>query len=142
MLLCSFLNYVRLDGLHEYEVVDLFAGKARISTLASMMGYRAAAYDIDHAKAKTKRKSIWRASRSVMDINSDAGFVCLDLNTSSLSPATNPNQPCRHINAVLYRQGSQSSSLSRASSRSSWLAWGPYARHGFQCQRAQPSVML
>ena len=75
MLFCTWLSYVSFDSGPEYDVVDFFAGKARISTLANLRGYHAAAYDIDFAKPKAKRISIWRASRSVMDINSDAGFA-------------------------------------------------------------------
>ena len=74
LLAITQLSYVTL-GSDEWDVLDFFAGRGRISTLGSALGYRCAAYDIERAPVK-KRKSIWRPGQSVMDMNSDAGFVC------------------------------------------------------------------
>ena len=76
-----------IDFGMEWDVLDFFAGKARISHIARAKGYKAAAFDVDLASAKRKRKSIWRASRSPMDINSDAGFLSHVCNTMTNTKA-------------------------------------------------------
>ncbi len=63
------------------QVIDLFSGKARISRLASWMGYRSRAFDLAYHPVrypqKRKRGAI---RRSCMDINGAAGLVTLCLN--------------------------------------------------------------
>ena len=52
------------------QVIEFFSGVGRIAALAKWVGYEAAAYDRDYAKAKCGR-------RSPMDLNSNAGLVLL-----------------------------------------------------------------
>ena len=56
-----------------YEFLDFFAGKARLAQLAEARGYRAEAYDKDFGELKARTTG----KRSSMDINSNAGMVCL-----------------------------------------------------------------
>ena len=77
LLFCSWLSYIPLPGEIQWEVLDFFAGEAKISKLASALGLQAAAFDICMAPPKRKRRSTWIPSRSVMDMNSDSGFLLL-----------------------------------------------------------------
>ena len=53
-----------------YQVIEFFAGVARIAKLAKASGWKAVAYDRDFGTAlKSKSK------RSPMDLNSNAGLV-------------------------------------------------------------------
>ena len=56
----------------EYVLLEFFSGVARIARLSSWMGYKSAAYDIEYDDTKSSR-----SGRSVMDLNSDAGYVYL-----------------------------------------------------------------
>ena len=58
-----------------WDVIDFFCGEGKISRHAILLGYKAAAFDINLAPPKKKRRSIWRPSPSPMDINSDVGFT-------------------------------------------------------------------
>lgn len=61
------------DGLH---VVELFAGVARISRLASWVGLKARAYDLTYLplrKPYGRKRGFIR--RKPMDINGSAGFA-------------------------------------------------------------------
>ena len=64
-----------------WDLLDLFAGKARISKLGARAGYVCAAYDIEHLKPSKSKvsKHSKRAQRPPMDICSDAGFAWLGL---------------------------------------------------------------
>lgn len=61
------------DGL---DLVEFFAGRARLSRLASWVGYKVRSYDINYEKvmgdAEFKRGKV---RRSPMDLNGAAGFV-------------------------------------------------------------------
>ena len=73
---CSCLTYVDYnDQRKAWDVLDFFCGQAKISKHTIILGYRAAAYDINLAPPKKKRRSIWRPSPSPMDFNSDVGFA-------------------------------------------------------------------
>ena len=75
LLCCTWLDFFDLR-VPEFDILDFFAGAANISKAAARAGLRAATYDIKLAAPKRRRKSVWRSSRSPMDINSDSGFVC------------------------------------------------------------------
>ena len=51
-----------------FEVIEYFAGSARISQLSEFIGLKTAAVDIDYSPAKFGK-------RSPMDLNSSAGLV-------------------------------------------------------------------
>ena len=57
----------------DYVLLEFFSGVARIARLSSWVGYKSAAYDIEYDDTKSSR-----SGRSVMDLNSDAGYMCLD----------------------------------------------------------------
>ena len=60
------------------DVLDFFAGRARISKLAKWMGLTAMAYDIGyHPVDPNKTRKRGRKRRSCMDWNGEAGFVPL-----------------------------------------------------------------
>lgn len=55
----------------EVEVMELFAGAARLSRLAKSLGFGVAAHDIQYDEMASKG----HAKRSAMDINESAGFT-------------------------------------------------------------------
>ena len=57
-----------------FQVLEYYAGVARIATLAKFLGLRSAAVDIEYGK-HNKPKS----ERPPMDINSDAGLMWLGI---------------------------------------------------------------
>ena len=65
----------------DLQVLELFAGVARVARVARRMGLRARAYDInfDHENKRRFRFSSHsnRRRRAFMDINGEAGFVFL-----------------------------------------------------------------
>ena len=69
VLLVSWMGVCADDG---FEVIEFFAGVARIATLAKLAGFKSCAYDRDFGKA-----SKMRGKRSPMDLNSNAGLVFL-----------------------------------------------------------------
>ena len=82
MLLVLLASWTQLPGdlaLQEgYQVIELFAGKRRISQLAHSTGLATSAHDImyDGAFDPKKRKGVHKA-KSSMDINESAGFLFL-----------------------------------------------------------------
>ena len=58
-----------------FQVLEFFAGVARVASLAKFMGYCSAAVDINYGKEHGTN----RGSRPPMDINSNAGLMCLGL---------------------------------------------------------------
>lgn len=65
VLLASWLEPAEL-GAGEYEVLDFFAGAARMARAARYVGLPAAAFDISYHRKK-----------EVFDMNSEAGFTQL-----------------------------------------------------------------
>ena len=63
VLLASWLEPLELHG-PEYEVLDFFAGAARMARASRFLGYPSAAFDISY-----------NAKREVFDMNSAAGFT-------------------------------------------------------------------
>ena len=64
------------SGSPEYEFLDFYAGKGRLSQMAHGVGYSAVGFDIDYAAARPGK-------RAPMDLNSNAGMVWLGLTTYS-----------------------------------------------------------
>lgn len=58
------------DGI---QVIEYFAGVARIASIAKWVGYRSAAFDRDFGKKNRSRKN--KSSRLPMDLNSNAGLA-------------------------------------------------------------------
>jgi len=70
-LACSWLQLPPPE--QEVQVLELFAGQARLTRLAKALGFGTAAHDIEFDKVA----SSGGADRSAMDINDCAGFVFL-----------------------------------------------------------------
>ena len=76
----SFLSVPTWDpiGNSQLDLVEFFAGRARVSRLAAWVGYKVRAYDIDfqtcNRPGEFKRG---RLRRSAMDLNGAAGFAFL-----------------------------------------------------------------
>ena len=73
VLLTSWLD-MPVQNKAPFQVLEYYAGVARIATLAKFLGLRSAAVDIEYGK-HNKPKS----ERPPMDINSDAGLMWLDI---------------------------------------------------------------
>ena len=75
--LASFLN-VPEWGSENYglDLVEFFSGRARLSRLASWVGYKVRSFDIDYCKVKGAAEfKRGKVRRSPMDLNGSAGFV-------------------------------------------------------------------
>ena len=83
IILLGHLSLVaELSNNPEHEILELFAGSARISRLARAAGMCAAAVDKAYCKSK----------HNGMDLNTSSGFLLLDLSWTYLSsPKTTPN---------------------------------------------------
>ena len=86
MLLVLMTSWLRLRAPdNRYDLLEFFAGSARIARLAKARGYSSVAvdllYDTTAPPPKTKRKACkgFKNSKSAMDINTSAGFVLLVL---------------------------------------------------------------
>lgn len=73
VLLTSWLD-MPVQNKAPFQVLEYYAGVARIATLAKFLGLRSAAVDIEYGK-HNKPKS----KRPPMDINSDAGLMWLGI---------------------------------------------------------------
>ena len=71
ILACSWLQLPPPE--QEVQVLELFAGQARLTRLAKSLGFGTAAHDIQFDKAASSGD----ADRSATDINESAGFVFL-----------------------------------------------------------------
>lgn len=64
----------------DLQVVELFAGVARISRLAAWLGLKSRAYDLTYLPIRNPYKQKrGKRCRSPMDLNGSAGFACLGL---------------------------------------------------------------
>ena len=63
--------------MKDLDWVEFFSGKARVSKLASWMGFDVGAYDLTYETAAGGRGDFKRGSlrRSPMDLNGAAGFA-------------------------------------------------------------------
>lgn len=80
LLVCaiSFLYTPESDKIANLDLVEFFSGKARVSRLASWLGYNVRAYDIDYEQPSTQGGfKRGKMSRSPMDMNGAAGLVYL-----------------------------------------------------------------
>ena len=80
VILVTFLSIPHWDAEsnENLDLCEFFAGKARVSKLASWVGYRVRAYDINFepptSPGEFKRGKL---PRSPMDLNGNAGMVIL-----------------------------------------------------------------
>ena len=65
-------------GRSGLELLEYFAGKARITKLAIRRGYRARAVDVVYTKPKPPNINSFDKPRGSMDFNGCAGFTPLD----------------------------------------------------------------
>lgn len=72
ILLVGHLSLLKLDDSNQYEVVEFYAGAARLARIAKSFGVNAAAMDIlfDPDSDNVKRNN-------AMDMNTSAGFLLL-----------------------------------------------------------------
>ena len=81
ILLILLASWIRLpedcDIQSGYQVIELFAGKKRISKLAKSIGLVTCAHDIMYDKNFNPKKKGVHPSKSCMDINEPAGFLFL-----------------------------------------------------------------
>jgi len=78
VILVAFLDVPLWESNQDLDVVELFAGVARISRLASWSGLRARAYDITYTPVRHPQKiKRGKFRRSPMDLNGAAGFAFL-----------------------------------------------------------------
>ena len=81
VLLTSWLPFTQSNSLASLDLVEFFAGVARISRLAACSGLHAARVDISydaeaqHVKGSQKRGSASKPGRSCMDLLSSPGFL-------------------------------------------------------------------
>ena len=71
---------VRLPWVSDrpYDVLDFYAGEARISRLATACGYHACAYDVRYdCPLEGESYHSGRSKRSAFDINGEGGFLLL-----------------------------------------------------------------
>ena len=66
MILCSFLKSFKFE--EKYELVDLFAGQARLTRLGRAAGMSAVALDLEYSPTNPR----------TFDLNEEPGFVLLD----------------------------------------------------------------
>ena len=85
MLIVVLTSYLQVptwdtEANSDLQVVELFAGVARIARLASWIGLNSRAFDIEYAPVSNPNKSKrGRLPRSPMDLNGSAGIVFLGL---------------------------------------------------------------
>ena len=80
VLLCSWMQCGILEGRKEWDLLEFFSGKGRVSTMGVKAGLRVASYEILRDEMSRPRRSVAKhhfPKRSFMDFNEDAGFVCL-----------------------------------------------------------------
>jgi len=65
------------DANSNLDVVEFFAGVARISRLAHWMGLRTKAYDIAYTPVNPEEVKRGKPRRSAMDLNGSAGLASL-----------------------------------------------------------------
>ena len=68
------------------DVIEYYAGAARVSRVATAVGFECRAFDIDFDKAPPGSESTHsgRCSRSAFDINGEGGFLFLGHFTSTV----------------------------------------------------------
>ena len=80
VLLLRLISWLDFFGLAEgWDILDFFAGRARVSKWGKKAGYKCAAYDVlyDQPQNETISKHSQLPRKSFMDINSEAGFASL-----------------------------------------------------------------
>lgn len=80
VILVTFLSVPQWDAEsnESLDLCEFFAGKARVSKLASWVGYRVRSYDINFEPPTNPREfKRGKLPRSPMDLNGNAGMVIL-----------------------------------------------------------------
>lgn len=69
--------WLELPELKNFEVLEFFSGRARVSRFAARRGWQVASYDIAYHQPdeNTTSNHNGKAKRSFMDMNSQAGFL-------------------------------------------------------------------
>lgn len=85
VLLCSWLKFAKVGD--QWDLIEYFAGKGRISTLGAKMGLRVASFEILHESEVPYRRRRFKPfpRRRPMDMNGEAGFAFLGERKACLS---------------------------------------------------------
>ena len=75
LLMISWMHHPLWEYNSRLDVVELFAGQARISKLCSWLGWRCRAHDLSYHQTGPVKQGCQR--RSCMDVNGAAGMTCL-----------------------------------------------------------------
>ena len=78
-LMASWLVDLPWQPPRPLDVIEYYAGAARVSRIAAAVGFESRAFDIDFDKAPLGSESTHsgRCSRSAFDINGEGGFLLL-----------------------------------------------------------------
>ena len=74
--MCSWLTNVTLERVDVWTILDVFAGKARISKLAANLGFNTKTFDVNIGGVPKARKGrrFFGKKRHPMDVNGHVGF--------------------------------------------------------------------
>ena len=61
------------------DLIEYFAGKAKVARLAQTAGWASLAHDIDYDPTSVRVKGKKRIGKSCMDLNENAGYACFGL---------------------------------------------------------------
>ena len=68
LIMCWYMKSTQFADLKEYQIVEFYAGQARISRLGKAIGLCCCAHDVTYDKGKS-------VEESAMNINGSAGFL-------------------------------------------------------------------
>ena len=74
VLMVAWTSYIDIDPRSPTDLIEFFAGQARIARAAAAAGYKSCAVDLAYDCARDPRRRYRLDKRSPFDINSDAGF--------------------------------------------------------------------
>ena len=77
VMLTAWLQIPKELAVEGLELIEYFAGKARVAKMARRRGYSSRAVDITYTDPKPPRIDSFSKPRGSMDINGAAGFVFL-----------------------------------------------------------------
>lgn len=150
ILLILATSWLNLEGFDkEIEILELFAGQARLTRLSKSLGFGTAAHDIDYDPLPRVDKS----KKSAMDINGSAGFVLLDSQPLALLLATlgwsleTLQQPHWQLSDFLIIVGGQWSTISLLVPKLDFVmlfpCWGPIQMNYFRpIDAPEPRLIL
>ena len=73
-MMVAWTSYIDIDPRSPNDLIEFFAGQARIARAANDAGYRSCAVDLAYDCIRDPNRRHRLDKRSPFDINSDAGF--------------------------------------------------------------------